>query len=95
MPQEPVDLTLTAGILRRLLLWGISAICVYWGLGILLNWANYDEYKELNGPLYLALASPTIAIGAIAGFRGTLPRARLPGIFDIARHMEGAESPAE
>jgi hypothetical protein len=54
---------------RCCLLWGITVACFFWGQKILLNMANYDEYKELDGPLSLVIAGPLIAIALVSLLR--------------------------
>jgi hypothetical protein len=46
----------TIRISRRLPLWSVAVACVVWGVITLLTGANYDEYKMIYGPLFLAVA---------------------------------------
>jgi hypothetical protein len=75
-PNKPAHQKVITGPFGRYLMWGIAGLCVFCGLLVLLNGANYDEDKGVYGPLYLSIAAPLVAIGVVAGIRGWVARAQ-------------------
>jgi hypothetical protein len=69
LQQPPIHQRTAARVSRGIVLLSIAAAILLWGLIIAFKDANYNEMQNPAGPLLLAIALPSTAIGLVTAIR--------------------------